>query len=65
MGEFGTRKNFIDHRIANAIHLLVPIKKRFFGSLLFQNKSQGRGMPRGYLIDKPPVYMHIIKMDIK
>ena len=39
------------HRTANAIQLLVPIKRKFFGSLLFQNKLQRRGIPQG-LLDK-------------
>ena len=39
------------HRTANAIKLLVPIKRKFFGSLLFQNKLQRRGIPQG-LLDK-------------
>ena len=55
IGEFWAKKYFIDHWTANAIQLLVPTKKKFFESLLFQNKSQRRGFPRG-LLDK---YSHL------
>ena len=47
--KFGTKKYFIDHWTYNAIQLFVPIKKRFFGSLLFQNKLQQRGILHGWL----------------
>ena len=46
---------FIDHQTANAIQLFVPIKRKFFGSLLFQNKLQRRGIPHR-LLDK---YSHL------
>ena len=49
IAEFGAKKYFIDHRTANAIQLFVPIKRKFFGSLLFQNKSQRRGILQGLL----------------
>ena len=38
IGEFRAKKYFIDHQTTNAIQLFVPIKKKFFGTLLFQNK---------------------------
>ena len=50
-----TKKLFIDHQTANAIQLFVPIKRKFFGSLLFQNKLQRRGIPHR-LLDK---YSHL------
>ena len=34
------KKYFINYQIANAIQLFVCIKRKIFGSLLFQNKSQ-------------------------
>ena len=34
-----------DHRTANTIQLFIPTKMKFFGYILFQNKSQGRGIP--------------------
>ena len=55
IGKFRAKKNFIDHQTANAIELFVPIKRKFFGSLLFQNKLQRRGIPQG-LLDK---YSHL------
>ena len=42
IGEFRAKKDFTDHRTANAIKLLVPMKTKIFGSILFQNKSQRR-----------------------
>ena len=45
IGEFGAKNYFTDHRTANGIQLFVPIKRKFFGSILFQNKSQRRGIP--------------------
>ena len=38
--EFGAKRYLTDHRTSNAIHLFVPVKRKFFGSILFQNKSQ-------------------------
>ena len=35
----GAKKYFIDDQTADAIHLFVPIEGKFFGSLIFQNKS--------------------------
>ena len=55
IGKFRAKKNFIDYQTANAIELFVPIKRKFFGSLLFQNKLQRRGIPQG-LLDK---YSHL------
>ena len=52
------KKYFIDNRTVNAIQLLVPIKKNFLGSLLFQNKSQQRGIPQG-LLDKYSLFIGI------
>ena len=45
IGEFGARNYFTDHGTANTIHLFVPLKRKFFGSILFQNKLQRRGIP--------------------
>ena len=36
--EFGEKNHFTDHRKANTIQLFVPIKRKFFESILFQNK---------------------------
>ena len=55
IGIFGAKIYFIDHRRAIAIQLFVPTKTQFFGSLLFQNKSQRRGIPQA-LLDK---YRHL------
>ena len=55
IGKFGAKKYFIEHRTANAIQLFVPTKRKSFGSLLFQNNSQRRGIPQG-LLDK---YSHL------
>ena len=49
ISEFGARKHFIDHRTANALHLFIIIKSKFFGSLLFQTISQRREIPQGLL----------------
>ena len=38
--EFRAKKYFTDHQTANTTQLFAPIKKNFFGSILFQNKSQ-------------------------
>ena len=54
--EFGAKKYFIDHRRANAIQLLIPLKRKLFGSIFFQIKSQRRGIPQG-LLDK---YSHLL-----
>ena len=35
----GAKIYFIDHETADAIHLFAPIERKFFRSLLFQNKS--------------------------
>ena len=55
IGKFGAKKYFLDHRKVNAIQLFVPIKREFFGPLLFQNKPQRRGILQG-LLDK---YRHL------
>ena len=49
IGEFGAKKYFIDHRTANAIQLFVPIKRKFFRSLLFQRKLPRGVIPQGIL----------------
>ena len=49
IGKFLAKNYFIDYRTANAIQLFAPIKRKFFGSLLFQNKSQRRGILQGLL----------------
>ena len=53
--ELRQNKYFIDHQRANAIQLFVPITRKFFVSLLFQIKSQQRGILQG-LLDK---YSHL------
>ena len=55
IGEFGAKKYSIDHQTANTIQLFTRIKRKFFGSILFLNKSQRRGIPQG-LLDK---YSHL------
>ena len=50
-----SKKIFYRHWTANAIRLFVPVKSIFFGSLLFQNKSQRREIPQR-LLDK---YGHV------
>ena len=49
IGEFEAKKYFIDHQTANAIQLFFPIKRKFFRSILFQSKSQRRGISQGLL----------------
>ena len=39
-----SKKIFIDHQTANIIQSFVPIKRTFFGSIIFQNKLQRRGI---------------------
>ena len=65
--EFEAKKYFIDHQTANAIQLFVPIKRTFFGSLLFQNKLQQRGIPQKLLEKYSHLFIctSLIKMDIK
>ena len=48
-------KKVFYHQTANAIQLFVPMKRNFFGSLLFQIKLQQRGIPQR-LLDK---YSHL------
>ena len=55
IGEFGAKKYFSDQRTANTIQSFVPIRRNFFGSILFQNKSHRRGIPQR-LLDK---YRHL------
>ena len=40
-----SKKLLTDHWTANTIPLFVPIKRKFLGSILFQNNSQQRGNP--------------------
>ena len=40
-----SKNYFTDHLTANTIQLFVHIKRKFFGSILFQDKSQRRGIP--------------------
>ena len=40
IGELGAKKYFRDHRTADTTQLFVPIKRKFLGSIPFQNKSQ-------------------------
>ena len=51
----GNTEQQTDHRTANTIQLFIPIKRKFFGPILFQIKSQWRGIPQG-LLDK---YRHL------
>ena len=51
----GAKIYFTDHRTTDTIQLFVPIKREIFRSLLFQNKSQWRGILVG-LLDK---YSHL------
>ena len=51
IGEFGAKKYFIDHQTGNAIQLFVPLKRKFFRSLLFQSKLPWGVIPQG-LLDK-------------
>ena len=43
--EFRAANYFTDHWTADTIQLFVPIKKTFFGSIIFQDKLQQRGIP--------------------
>ena len=55
IGEFGAKKYLTDHWTANTIQLFVPRERKFFWSILFQNKSQRRAIPYR-LLDK---YSHL------
>ena len=55
ISQFGAKKYFIDYQTANIIQLFVPLKRKFFGSLLFQNKLQ-RSRILQELLDK---YSHL------
>ena len=48
--EFGAKNYFTNYQAANTIQLFVPIKRNFFGSVLFQNNLRRRESPTGYLI---------------
>ena len=52
IGEFGARKYFIDDQTANAIHLFVPMKRKFFGSHLFSKQATAKG-------NSPDKYGHL------
>ena len=41
IGEFHAKNYFTDHRTAKTIQLFVPIKRKLFGSILFQNNLFG------------------------
>ena len=43
--EFRANNCFADHLTTNTIQLFVPIKRKFFMSIIFQNKSQRRVIP--------------------
>ena len=55
IGECGAKSYFTDHQTANTIQLFISIKREFFWSILFQNKSQQRGISKR-LLDK---YSHL------
>ena len=40
IGELGAKKYFRDYQTADTTQLFVPIKRKFLGSIPFQNKSQ-------------------------
>ena len=42
IGKFGAKNYFTDHWTANTIQLFVPIERKLYWSILFQNKSQQR-----------------------
>ena len=44
-----SKKYFIDQQIANSIQLFIPIKRKFFGSLLFKTRRSEEEFPKGYL----------------
>ena len=54
IGEFRAKK-YVDYQTANTYHLFVRMNQKFFGSILFQNKPQQRGIRQG-LLDK---YSHL------
>ena len=57
-----SKKCFVDHQTANIIQLFVAIKNKLLRSIIFQNKSQGGGIPQGQL-DK---YSHLfISISVK
>ena len=51
IGEFGAKNYFTDHRTGNTIQLFVPIERKLFWFILFQNKPQRRVIPYR-LLDK-------------
>ena len=62
IGGLGAKNYFTDHWTANTIQLSVPIDRKVFWSILFQNKSQRRVIPHR-LLDE---YSHLfICMSLK
>ena len=55
IAEFHAKNYFTDHQTAKTIPLFVPIKRKLFASILFQNKSQRKGIP-SRLLDR---YSHL------
>ena len=53
--EFRVKKCYIDHQIANTNQLFVLKNQKFFGTILFQNKPQQRGIRQGL----PDKYSHL------
>ena len=49
--ELKTKKYFIDYQTADTIQLFLPIKRKLCTYILFQNKSQQKGIPQ-VLLDK-------------
>ena len=49
--EFGAKNYFADHLTAKTIQLFFPTKRKFFRSILFQDKTQRRRIPQR-LLDK-------------
>ena len=63
IGEFGAKNYFTDHRTANTNHLFVPIKRKLFGTILFQNRLQLSGIPQRVLDRYTRLF--ICKIDIE
>ena len=61
IGEFRAKKYFKDLRAADAVQLFVPIKMKFFGSLLFKTSRSEGEFPMGYLINASPICLHALK----
>ena len=49
--EFRAKTYFEDHQTANTTRLFVPMKMKFFRSILFQNKLQQWGIPQRLLYE--------------